>query len=446
MPKIGMRIFKTFIAVYVCFLIYLLLGKQGDPFYSAIAAILCMQNYVSNSFKVAANRTVGTFIGGIMGMCLLILEKSFLPTDLPVLQYFIVSLCIIPLIYFTVRVKKSTASYITCVVFLSITVVHGADVNPYMFAINRMIDTLIGIFVSLGINAFHLPRRKNKSALFVTNLDRTLLNSKGEINNYSKFKLNTMINRGALITIATTRSVETLLPLIKDLEMKLPVIIMNGAAQYDLKKSTYLQCKTMNFTTALRVIGVFDKLDLNCFTHTIINDVLHVYYTKLVNPAEEKLYHSKKRLPEKSYVCGDLPKNQDVLSIVAVDQLETIEKLIDIFMSLDIAPLINVSYYVDEAHEGYYFIEITGAEASVKNAVMEMKEHLSADKVIAFGNDEKNIPLIEAADFGYAVKNATAELKRTTSRIIGDNDSDSVVKTIEKHFYLRPFGRNKEDV
>lgn len=439
MPKIGMRILKTFIAVYLCFLIYLLRGEQGSPFYSTIAAILCMQPYVSNSFKVAMNRTLGTFIGGAMGLILLIFERQFIPVEMPALQYFIVSLCIIPLIYFTVTIKKPTASYITCVVFLSITVTHGADVNPLIFTIDRILDTLIGIFVSLGVNAFRLPRRRNRRMLFVTNLDGSLLNSSGEISSYSKIKLNTMIKHGALITIATTRSVETLLPLLEGVEMKVPIIIMNGAVQYDLKKRTYLACKKMNPEIAKQIIHIFEKRNLNCFTHTIINDVLHVYYIRLINPVEEKIYHSKKRLPEQSYVCGDLPDDQSVLSITAVDQLETILTVKDAIMNLKIAPAVNVECYPDDEHEGYYFIEITSREASVKNAILDMKTHYAATSVVAFGNDIRNSSMLEVSDYPYVVENASVELKIMDWAAIGSNDSDAVVKTIGRHFYAKPF-------
>lgn len=48
-PPIGMRIVKSAAAVFLCFLLSLLRGRflpflgQGVPFYSAIAAILCMR-------------------------------------------------------------------------------------------------------------------------------------------------------------------------------------------------------------------------------------------------------------------------------------------------------------------------------------------------------------------------------------------------------------------
>ena len=45
-PKIGLRMIKSAVAVFLCFVIYLLRGQHGMPFYSAIAAVLCMQPYV----------------------------------------------------------------------------------------------------------------------------------------------------------------------------------------------------------------------------------------------------------------------------------------------------------------------------------------------------------------------------------------------------------------
>ena len=78
-------------------------------------------------------------------MLVLLFEKHILPGNTQLMQYALISFMIIPVIYITVLLKKTSASYISCVVFMSVTVSHGADVNPYLFAINRMIDTLIGI-------------------------------------------------------------------------------------------------------------------------------------------------------------------------------------------------------------------------------------------------------------------------------------------------------------
>lgn len=146
----GMRVVKTVLAVYICFLISFF--KKSLPFYSVIAAILCMQNDSKNSWEVGKNRIIGTLIGGIYGFLTIVLIK-FLNIELfNYLHYSVLSLFLIPIIYSNVYLKVPNSTYISCVVFMSITVSHGGDIAPMYFALNRVIDTLIGIGVSLIIN------------------------------------------------------------------------------------------------------------------------------------------------------------------------------------------------------------------------------------------------------------------------------------------------------
>lgn len=436
MPKIGMRIVKSALAVFFCFLLYYV-RQDGIPFYSAIAAVLCMQPDVPNSWRVAFNRIVGTLIGGMFGMFIMLLEQRFLPPQYPIFKYLLISLMIIPLIYSTLLVKKPTASYITCVVFMSITVSHGQDANPYWFAINRILDTLIGIFISLGINVFHLPRRKNSRLLLVSDLCGTLTNHAGQISNYTRVKLNQLIQRGALVTVASRRSPASVLPVLKGIRLNLPIIVLNGAALFDLNTNSYLYSKTIPYPAAKEILSVFEKHGLNCFVHTIINDVLHIYYSDFTNPAEEKLYHSSKMHPLKCYVYSPLPQERDVVFFCAVDTLDMVKQLHLEVLQLECGSQINADYYPDESNEGYYFLEIYSAQASKENAVFELKKRLSADRVAAFGDDRSDRFMICDADYGYAVENACAELKEYAPNIIGDRDSNAVVRKMEKLFHSR---------
>jgi len=148
---IGMRVIKTVMAVYVCFLLSFL-RQNSIPFYSAIASILCMQNDGTTSWKFGKSRIIGTLIGGIYGLFTILLV-NFMELELfGYIHFLILSLFLIPIIYTNVYLKTTSSTYISCVVFLSITVSHGGDISPAFFAFNRVIDTLIGIGVSLGIN------------------------------------------------------------------------------------------------------------------------------------------------------------------------------------------------------------------------------------------------------------------------------------------------------
>lgn len=434
MPKIGMRIIKSSTAVFLCFLIYILRG-DGIPFYSAIAAVLCMQPDVMNSRKVAFNRIIGTFIGGFFGMLVMLIEKQFIPPEIPVLKYLLISVVIVPLIYITVLVKKTSASYITCVVFMSITVSHGLDASPTLFAINRVADTLIGIFVSLGVNAFHLPKRKNADLLFVADLCGTLTSSAGTISNYTRIKLNHLLQRGAQITVATRRSAASAVPLLKGIPLTLPIITLNGAALYDLNAKTYLYCKTIPSAAATEILDLFKKHGLNCFVHTIVNDILHIYYGDFTNPAEEKLYHESKYHPLKNYICSPLPEDRDVVFFRAVDTPDMVRRLAREILQLSCGDSISVDYYPCEAYPGFDFLEIYSAEASKANAVFELQRRLGASRVAAFGDDKSDLTMIADADYGYAVANADETLQEAAPNTIGDRNTDSVVKTIEKLFH-----------
>ncbi|PRR84055.1 HAD-IIB family hydrolase [Clostridium vincentii] len=460
MPKVGMRIIKSAIVVFICFLIYFI-REDGMPFYSAIAGILCMQQYLSNSLKAAGNRTIGTIIGGAFGMLILVIERTFIPEGMPIVEYFLISIAIIPLIYLTILIEKQAISYIACVVFLSVTVIHGVDVSPFFFTINRILDTLIGIFVSLGVNSFQFPKKKNPNILFVSDLDDTLLNSKGEISPYSKVKLNQMIRKGAQITISSTRTAATLIPLMKDVDIKLPLITMNGAALYNIKKKIYINCKNINSLVARKVLDIFKQYGLNVFVHSIINDIVHIYYDDFTNSVEEEYYHLVKTLPLKNYIYGELPKNKKIVYFRAIDKEDIIKKLYDELIFLDNDSNLNINYYKDAKNPGYYYLDIYSSEASRKNAILDIKKKLTVDRIVTFGNSERDIDMIKTADNGYIVENAEEKLRAIAINeiekstympsmgkfnepnikfgisLIGSNDTDSVAKTIEKLFYSR---------
>lgn len=149
-PKVGMRIIKTFIAVLICAMIGFFLNRI--PFYSMIAAVLCLQSDIKSSLKTALSRTIGTFIGGAYGLILLLIVSYTHITPLSFFYYLLTSLCTIPLIYTTVLCKQTSSAYITCVVFFSITISHITDISPFYFVWLRVSETLIGIAVALVIN------------------------------------------------------------------------------------------------------------------------------------------------------------------------------------------------------------------------------------------------------------------------------------------------------
>ena len=129
-PSIGGRIIKSAIAVALCMVIYylrtLLPIGNGIPFYSALAALWCMQPYADSMKNNAGQRSIGTFTGAVYGLLFIVFLHTAAITS-PVIVYLLASVMIIPVIYTTVVMNKRNASFFSCVVFLSIALTHSFD-------------------------------------------------------------------------------------------------------------------------------------------------------------------------------------------------------------------------------------------------------------------------------------------------------------------------------
>ena len=161
---VGMRIVKTVIAVYVCGLIGYLRGELG--FFAIIAAVICMQKSTDATIKNSFNRVVGTAIGGVFGVALHLHMQRFMP-----LYLLAVALLLIPIMLLTLAIKKPTMTAFTCIVFLSIVINHFTDASPYPYALDRLLDTTIGIIVTLIVNLALPPYEKKGGAAALTRGD-----------------------------------------------------------------------------------------------------------------------------------------------------------------------------------------------------------------------------------------------------------------------------------
>ena len=165
LPPIGARIIKSSVAVALCMVIYffrtLLPIGNGIPFYSALAALWCMQPYADSMKNNAGQRSIGTFTGAVYGLLFIVFLHTAAITS-PVIVYLLASVMIIPVIYTTVVMNKRTASFFSCVVFLSIALTHSFDENPYIFVLNRVVDTFIGIIIGKGLHKIGLKGKSLK--------------------------------------------------------------------------------------------------------------------------------------------------------------------------------------------------------------------------------------------------------------------------------------------
>ncbi len=91
--------------------------------------------------------------------------------------------------------------------------------------------------------------------LYVTDLDGTLLNMNQELNRSTANQINELINKGINFTVSTGRgdSVRTIL---KDINFKLPAMILNGALNYDFSKQEYVDAKAIPINKVIEIMKI----------------------------------------------------------------------------------------------------------------------------------------------------------------------------------------------
>lgn len=396
MPKIGMRMIKTAIAVFLCFSVDLI-RENGIVFYSVIAAILCMQPEISDTIKQAKVRMFATILGGFVGMIFLIFESSYFQFEPLVLRYLVLSLMVIPLIYLNVLIKKPSAAYLTCVVFLSITVSHVNDLNPALFAFNRVMDTLIGIGIAYFVNCFHLPHHARQKHLVAINLNPLMVNQ--ELDGTLKYQFNQWLDRGEMLTFTSTKIY--VVPFLKNVRLNFPLVLLDGAIAYDPKLKHYMNPITIDDILAQRMKE--DLASYHLFVYEYNLDKLVVHHRDFETPAQQAFY-DRTHLAEYHffyYHTSDYQVSDGVVAMMLIEpkrELEAIRLCLKPFEN-EIRILIEEEIWLSDA----IIIRIICASANQALQIAKIQENTP--------NEGKAYKTISESNVQKLITNTNQELK-----------------------------------
>ena len=90
--------------------------------------------------------------------------------------------------------------------------------------------------------------------------------------------------------------------------------------------------------------------------------------------------------------------------------------------------------YHDIFNENNGFIDIYAKGTTKAAAIKNLANEIGATRIVAFGDNLNDIPMMDEADWSIAVGNAFDEVKKHADEIIGNNDDDAVAKWIEADY------------
>lgn len=402
-----MRIIKSAIAVSLCVLINLLRGDDGMVFYSMLAALWCIQMYRTNTLNNAYQRTIGTVVGAVYGLIYLLL----FPTKINVqaigiiIEILSIFLGIVLVIYTTVLIHKNQASYFSCVVFLSIVVNHLNDANPYLFVWNRFLDTMIGILIGVCVNNIRIFRKIDRKTLFVSGVDGILVDKNNKISAFSKVELNRMIDDGLKFTLSTMRTPASLIEPLSDIHFKYPVIVMDGAALYDVKKSEYVKEYVISGESSTELIKLMKLNEMHPHINVIIDDTLLIYYEDMEDKVNNDLINKLRMSPYRNYIKREFPGDENVVYFMLLDHSEKIDTFDLLLKTNGYYDRFKILKYQSEEYEGYSYIKIYNKNASKDRMLKYLRDKYEIDNVLTFGTVEGKYDInIKENDFNKMVR------------------------------------------
>lgn len=272
----------------------------------------------------------------------------------------------------------------------------------------------------------------NNYKLVCIDMDGTLLNSHREVSERTKTALKKAHDLGVHIVISTGRIFSNAAFYSDLLGVKSPVIASNGSFVREKDSDNVIYKCEIDNEICMKIIDICEKKDIrvNFYTPygTCGNSKLFYFITKRYIQKETKEPISVELAVRFSKVREYIVKNDR-----NIIKCEIVHRNIDKIKLLREA--LNEIEGIEISWSSRHNIEITKKSVSKGNAVKQLAKYYNIQKeeIIAIGDSENDISMIEYAGLGVAMDNALDRIKERADYVTAANDDDGVAKVIEKY-------------
>ncbi len=258
--------------------------------------------------------------------------------------------------------------------------------------------------------------------LYMADLDGTLLSGGDKLSPYVLSTINALVERGLPFTLNTSRTPKSIAPVIADLNLKLPVILMNGSCIYDTASGLTKSLTAIDRSTAAMVVSICKSAGLNPFVFDYKDDDVSVSYTKLSTKPERDFIEARKNYYKEFKKSTDYSFGMHTPYIICVGAKQP---LLELKQRLSRIKNISCSLFINNGEDHCYLEIYAKASGKANGAVRFMKEY-GFSRLVAFGDNLNDIEMLGLADYGVAVGNAFDEVKAAADAVIGTCESGAV--------------------
>lgn len=274
--------------------------------------------------------------------------------------------------------------------------------------------------------------------IFVSDMDGTLLDKNARIPRESEEILNFLAEKGIYFTVATARTPLTADPILRNVRLRLPAVLLNGGMLYDVNEHRILTALGFEPEGIRRIAETEKRVGVCGLLLTVEEGKTVLNLAAEENPLWKGYFDPYKLDTIPSVRSGFVKRSAEeiaghcvVYGLYMDDRPDRLRKMAH---ELSAAEELTLDFYKDIYTDDRWCLEITNGNTSKEHGVRQLKEGCGADRVIGFGDGINDLPLFEACDEAYAVSNGCEALKRKADGIIGSNLENGVAVYLNKRY------------
>ena len=268
-----------------------------------------------------------------------------------------------------------------------------------------------------------------KQHLIVLDLDGTLLTDQKVISEKTKTTLNKAMEAGHQIMIATGRPYRASEVYYKELGLTTPIVNFNGAfVHHPMYKDWGLYHTPIDLNVVHEVVESMHEFDFNNIVAEVLDDV-YVHYH------DEKLMNIFK-FGDPSITTGDLRNylKDDPTSLLIHAPQEKVPLIHDHLSTVH-------AEVIDHRRWGapWHVIEIvkSGLNKAVGIERVAKSIGIAQENIIAFGDEDNDLEMIDYAGIGVAMGNAIDPLKNIANEVTLSNNEDGIAELLIDRLNLK---------
>lgn len=258
--------------------------------------------------------------------------------------------------------------------------------------------------------------------LVALDLDDTLLDKSLAVSPRTREAIAQAIMQGVTVTVATGRMYSSAVIYAKQLGLDVPLITYNGGLIRRVQSGETLYHMPVDEQVARDVLALFHEK--GWYIQSYVDDILYVAEHNETSRYYERMTGIKAvALGEEFYTMAGAPTK--MLALTGEAQLGEIEK--------QVRSAFGDRLYIARSKPTY--LEMTHPQVNKGHALAFLAEKLgiTREQVMAVGDSQNDLDMIEYAGWGVAMGNAAANVKAAAQAVTGHHDAEGVAEAIEQY-------------